>query len=61
MTVDELDYWEKVKIPEYASYGWIKAAEDMLLLIAEIRKLRGRAGSPGYPAQTLSERSEEAK
>jgi hypothetical protein len=51
MTKDDLDYWEKVKIPEYASYGWIKAAEDMLLLIAEIRKLRGLA----------SERSEEAK
>ena len=51
MTVDDLDYWEKVKIPEYMGYGWIKAAEDMLLLIAEIRKLRGIA----------SERSEEPK
>jgi hypothetical protein len=51
MTVDELEYLEKVKIPEYAGYGWINPCNDMRLLIAEIRKLRGLA----------SERSEEAK
>jgi len=48
MTTDELEYLEKVKIPEYANYGWINAAEDMRKLINFCRKL-------------LSERSEEAK
>jgi hypothetical protein len=40
MTLDELDFIEKVKIPEYESYGWIPACKDMRGLIAEIRRLR---------------------
>ena len=48
MTIDDLDYLEKVKIPEYESYGWANAARDMRRVIADYRKL-------------LSERSDEAK
>jgi hypothetical protein len=36
----DLDYLEKVKIPEYEGYGWANACKEMRLLIAEIRRLQ---------------------
>ena len=48
MTLDDLDYLEKVKIPEYESYGMINPCKDLRRVIADYRKL-------------LSERSDEAK
>ncbi len=42
MNPGELDYLEKVKIPEYEGYGWASAAKDMRTLIAEIRILERR-------------------
>jgi hypothetical protein len=36
----DLDYLEKVKIPEYEGYGMINPCNYMRELIAEIRRLR---------------------
>jgi len=49
MTIDDLDYLEKVKIPEYESYGMINPCKDLRRVIADYRR------------HLLSERSEEAK
>jgi hypothetical protein len=54
MSMDELDidFLEKVKLPEYAGYGWSSAVKDMRALIQEVRRLRKQL-------EKLSERSDE--
>lgn len=51
MNAEELDYIEKVKLPEYEGYGWVNAANDLRKLIAEIRRLN-------QPQAVPSERSD---
>jgi len=49
MTLDELEYIEKVKLPEYEGYGWANATKDLRRVIADYRK------------HLLSEHSDEAR
>ena len=49
LTLDDLDFIEKVKIPEYESYGMINPCKDLRRVIADYRR------------HLLSERSDEAK
>jgi hypothetical protein len=39
MTPEDLDFIEKVKIPEYVSYGWVNACEDLRKVIQSHRAL----------------------
>ena len=39
MTEEELEFLEKVKLPEYEGYGWGNATKIIRDLIAEIRQL----------------------
>jgi len=39
MTEEELEFLEKVKLPEYEGYGWGNATKIIRDLIAEVRKL----------------------
>jgi hypothetical protein len=42
MTDQELEYIEKVRLPEYEGYGWIGATKIIRDLIAELRILERR-------------------
>lgn len=50
----DIDFLEKVKLREYASYGWSSAIKDMQALIDEVRRLRQQLSQP-------SERSDEGR
>lgn len=39
MTEEELEFLEKVKLPEYEGYGWGNATKIIRDLIAEVRRL----------------------
>ena len=39
MTEQELEFLEKVKLPEYEGYGWGNAVKIIHRLIAEVRRL----------------------
>ena len=42
MTEEELEFIEKVKLPEYEGYGWGNATKIIRDLIAEVRILEQR-------------------
>lgn len=42
MTEQELEFIEKVKLPEYEGYGWVNATKIIRDLIKEIRILERR-------------------
>lgn len=39
MTGEDLEFIEKIQLPEYEGYGWINACKIIRDLIAEIRRL----------------------
>jgi hypothetical protein len=57
MTPEELDFIEKVKIPEYESYGWANATKDLRLVIGEARRLMQELAKKTEEAQLLAEKS----
>lgn len=40
MTEQDLQYIEKVRVPEWEAYGWATACKAIKQLIGEIRKLK---------------------
>lgn len=58
ITAADVEYIEKVKIPEYEGYGWASATKDMRKLIAEIRILERRLVDAEGGVALPSERSD---
>ncbi len=59
ITAADVDYIEKVKIPEYEGYGWASATKDMQKLIAMIRVLERRLVDAEGGVAIPSERSDQ--
>jgi len=57
LTLEDLDFIEMVKIPEYVSYGWVNACEDLRKVIAEARRLIQELTKKTEEVQLLSQKT----